>query len=172
MKLVIVNAGPLIALGKLNHLGLIADLYPEFRVPEAVYREVVTEGMARGMPEALTVRLFLQHHGLPIVGVSESALGDHVSPLVLGKGESQVLALAQSLRSVPVLLDDDEARAEARRLGLSVAGTLGVLVRAHRQGFLPMGDLRLLLLEIAARPDIWISAKLCRQVLAQLETGK
>lgn len=158
-------------LGKLNRLGFLAHLYPDLRVPQAVYREVVVEGLVRAMPEALTVRLFLEQRGLPLIGVAESALSRYTPPVVLGAGEREVLTLAQSLSGIQVLLDDEDARREARRLGLAVKGTLGVLVEAYRAELLPMTELRLLFAEIAARPDVWISAKLCRQVLSVIETG-
>lgn len=170
MKSALVNSGPLMALGKLSRLGVLAHLYPDLRVPRAVYREVVTEGLARAMPEALTVKLFLEQLGLPLIGIDESALRLYAPPLALGAGEREVLTLAQGSPDIRVLLDDEEARREARRLGLSVKGTIGVLVEAHRAGLLSMSELRLLFAEIAARPDIWISAKLCRQVLSRIET--
>lgn len=157
------------ALGKLNRLGLMADLYPELRIPEAVYREVVTEGLARSMPEALNVKIFLEHCDLPLVGISEAALSRYSPPIELGDGEREVLTLAQSLPGIQVLLDDAEARREARRLGLAVKGTVGLLVEAYRSKLLSISDLRLLFAEIAARPDIWISAKLCQQALSVLE---
>jgi len=46
---------------------------------------------------------------------------------------------------------------------------VGLLVEAFRGNLLPLGELRLLLTEIAARPDIWISAKLCQQVWSSIE---
>jgi predicted nucleic acid-binding protein len=169
LRSVLVNSGPLMALGKLNRLGLLALLYPDLRVPQAVYREVVIEGTARSMPEALTVRLFLEHLGLPLIGVSEGALARYAPRVVLGAGEREVLTLARSLPGALVLLDDEQAKTEARSLGLAVKGTVGILVEAHRTRLLPLGELRLLFAEIAARPDIWISAKLCQQVLFLLE---
>jgi predicted nucleic acid-binding protein len=88
--------------------------------------------------------------------------------VVLDPGELEVLVLAQSLADPLVLLDDEVARAEARRLKLQLCGTLGILVRAYRQGLLSFDQTELLIREIAARPDIWIAARLCEQVLASL----
>jgi len=65
-------------------------------------------------------------------------------------------------------MDDELARGEARRLGFVVKGTLGVLVQAHREGLIAFDEIELLLLAIAARPDIWISERLCQQILAEL----
>jgi len=60
---VLCDAGPLIALAKLNRLDLLAELYEEVQTPRAVYGEVVVQGFARGAPDALTVRLFWQRRG-------------------------------------------------------------------------------------------------------------
>lgn len=82
-----------------------------------------------------------------------------------------MLALARALRDVLVLLDDETARAEARRLKLRVRGTLGVLAQAYHAGILSFPEVELLLQEIAVRPDIWISARLCEQVLQALRAS-
>ncbi len=72
-----------------------------------------------------------------------------------------------------MLLDDEIARTEARRLGLRLRGTLGILVHTCRKELLSLEQTELLIREIAARSDIWISARLCEQVLASLhQSGK
>ena len=68
-----------------------------------------------------------------------------------------------------VLLDDEVARSEARRVNLRVRGTSGVLAQAYREQILTLAQTELLIGEISARRDIWISAKLCEQVLASLQ---
>jgi predicted nucleic acid-binding protein len=168
VAIVLSNAGPLIALGKLNRLHLLSDLFGHVQIPRAVYDEVVTRGLARGAPEALTVRLFWQSQQWPIVDVPETLLSAYVPPVVLDPGETEVLAVAQSLADPLVLLDDEVARAEARRLKLPLCGTLGILVRAYRRDLLSRDQIELLIRELAARPDIWIASKLCEQVLTSI----
>jgi predicted nucleic acid-binding protein len=165
---VFVNAGPLIALGKLNRLHLLVDLYKIVHVPRAVYREVVVEGTARGMPDALPVRLFVEVRSLPILEASKEALLAYSPSVILDAGETELLALAREFKDALVLMDDAEARVEARRLGLVVKGTLGILVEAWHSGILSLEEAEILILEIAASPDIWIGEALCRQVLQQL----
>jgi predicted nucleic acid-binding protein len=162
----------LIVLGKLNRLDLLADLYQEVRISRSVYNEAVTRGLARGAPDALTVRLFWQRLAWPIIDVPASLLSTYTPSVILGLGETETLALAQTLTDALVLLDDEAARTEARRLGLRVRGTLGVLVLAYRRGLLSFDHCELLLHEIAARPDIWIGARLCEQVLASLRSSR
>jgi predicted nucleic acid-binding protein len=55
-------------------------------------------------------------------------------------------------------------------LQLQVRGTLGILVQAYRAQLLTFAHVELLIQEIAVQPDIWISAKLCEQVLALLRS--
>ena len=46
MPIVLANASPLIALGKLNRLEVLADLYHNVQMTSIVYDEVVTQGLA------------------------------------------------------------------------------------------------------------------------------
>ncbi|MCC6897638.1 MAG: DUF3368 domain-containing protein [Polyangiaceae bacterium] len=55
-------------------------------------------------------------------------------PLRLGLGEREVIALALERPGAIALLDDRAARTAARSLGLSITGTLGVLLRAKQLG--------------------------------------
>lgn len=59
-----------------------------------------------------------------------------VSAWDLGAGESQVIAHRLSNPAVAVL-DDGEARACAQAHDLPLIGTLGVILRARKQGFIP-----------------------------------
>jgi len=56
--------------------------------------------------------------------------------LSLDEGEAEVVALAIERRADLVLLDEREARFVARNFGLKVVGTIGVLLRAKRLGFI------------------------------------
>jgi predicted nucleic acid-binding protein len=171
MQGVVCNAGPLIALAKLKQLEILAELYQKVHIPEPVHREVVTQGLARGAPDALTLHLFLQRRDWPIVTVSNSLISSYTPAVILDPGEMAVLALAQTFEDPLVLLDDEVARSEARRLELRVRGTLGILVHAFRRQLLSYNQIELLLEEVAARPDIWISAGLCEQVMISLQSS-
>jgi uncharacterized protein len=54
----------------------------------------------------------------------------------LDPGEAEAIALACELKPAVVLLDETDGRAEARRLGLSVIGTAGILAGARQAGHL------------------------------------
>jgi predicted nucleic acid-binding protein len=166
--IVVTDAGPLIALGKLNRLDLLVSLFGEVHVPRAAYEEAVIEGLARGAPDARVVQLFWQQQQWPVVDLPQTTLAAYTPQVILGPRETEVLALAQAFPGALVLLDDEVARAEARRLRLRVRGTLGILAQSYRQELLSLAQVELLIREIAARPDIWIGGKLCEQVLKSL----
>lgn len=168
MAIVLCNAGPLIALGKLNRLDLLAGLFAEVQMPRAVYEEVIVQGLVRGEPDAVIARLFWERQGWPVVDVGQAVLSAYVPPVVLYPGETEVLALARSSDEPLVLMDDEVARSEARRLGLDLCSTLGILMRAYHRHLLSLQQVELLIHEIEARPDIWISTRLCIQVLGAL----
>lgn len=67
-----------------------------------------------------------------------------------------------------LLIDEEHGRQAARRQGLSVRGTLGILVHAYRDSVLTETQLRFYVTQIEADPDIWISRALCRRVLANV----
>ncbi len=156
------------ALAKLNRLDLLAKLYDQVEIPKAVYREVVTQGLALGAPDARVVQLFWENQKWPITDVAR-LLSDFQPGVVLDAGETEVLALAGEDPEALFLIDDDLARQEARRLAVEVKGTLGVMVQAFRRGVLTFEETELLIQLIAARPDIWIGARLCEGVLEGLE---
>jgi predicted nucleic acid-binding protein len=53
---------------------------------------------------------------------------------LLGIGEQSVLTLALKRPGSRVVLDDEQARKGAKKLGLPLIGTLGVVLLAKRQG--------------------------------------
>jgi predicted nucleic acid-binding protein len=167
-SVVLCDAGPLITLGKLNRLEVLAELYGEVRIPRPVYDEVVTSGLAKGASDAMTVRLFIQRRKWPVVNVSQATLASYTPSAILDAGERAVLALARTMRYPLVLLDDEVGRSEARRLGLPLRGTLGILFQACREKILTLAQTEILIHEISIRRDIWISGKLCEQVLSEL----
>lgn len=55
----------------------------------------------------------------------------------LHKGEVEVILLADEINADLILMDDNAAKKTAKFLGMNVTGTLGVLLRAKREGLIP-----------------------------------
>ncbi|BAU66118.1 hypothetical protein STA3757_35200 [Stanieria sp. NIES-3757] len=52
----------------------------------------------------------------------------------MDEGEAEAIALALELEDVLLILDDKKARRVAQQMGMKVIGTVGMLLRAKRQG--------------------------------------
>lgn len=126
---IIADSSPLIGLALIGQLNLLPRLYPAVFVPPAVWDEVTQQGA--GLPGALEVSQcdWLQ------IQAPELA---YLEPLriLIDRGEAEALALAQSMPDSIVLLDDAQARRVAERFNITRIGTLGVLRRAKKAGWL------------------------------------
>jgi predicted nucleic acid-binding protein len=154
----VVNASPLILLGKIGHVALLGKLSDELIVSDVVAREVGAK------PEG--ERVVSEVASLPGARfAAEVSTPSEISAWNLGRGESQVLALAAvSVRSRAVL-DDLEARRCAQSLGLPVIGTLGVVLRAKRKGVI---DRAHPIIDQLRRVGMYVSDSLIEQALAHV----
>jgi hypothetical protein len=152
----VANAGPLIALGKLDLIYLLNQLYNPLLVPDAVYEEVVTRGLELGQPDAYAVRMAVARQDLIVIAVETTQ--DVAMAASLHRGERAVIALARQRRADWVLLDDQLAREQAHQLGLHVKGTL------QRRSLLSATEAELVFEAIIQRDDIWINESLVRRV--------
>jgi predicted nucleic acid-binding protein len=128
--IVVSDAGPLIYLGAVGQLGLLRALFSRVVVPEAVWREVVEAGVDRPGAAATRAAVWIE-----VLQADERA----VAPLRvrLDPGEAEALVLASDIHADLLLIDDFAGRQMAAELGLTIIGTLGVLIRAKRAGLLP-----------------------------------
>ena len=123
---VIINNSPLVQLWTLNLLSLLRELYTEVWMPEEVEGEFLrTETRARraSLDNAPWIKT------MSLTDSQSASLYDE-----LDRGEASVLALAKEHNARLVIIDERKARGEARRIGLPVKGTIGILVEAKEKG--------------------------------------
>jgi uncharacterized protein len=127
---VVTNTSPLLYLHQLRLLEILPHLYQRVVVPTAVVSELA-DGARAGydVPDSRSL----------VWADVQEAPGATILQLVtdLGDGERAAIALAASRRSDLLLLDDALARRHAQLLGLTVTGTLGVLLRAKESALIP-----------------------------------
>jgi uncharacterized protein len=154
----VVNASPLILLGKIGHVALLSELSDELIVPEMVVREV--GGKPDGERVISEVASFAGARFE--AGTATSAV---LTAWNLGPGESQVLALAGASPGRRAVLDDLEARRCAQSFGLPMIGTLGVVLRAKRRGVIEMARP---VIEHLRRAGLYASDSLVERALAHI----
>ena len=126
MRKVVVNTTPLIALAEIGELHLLKDLYGEIYIPDAVFEEIKSE------PAYSEVRVASEW--IKQVSVSPAGNTDMLSSR-LHTGEVEVIQYARESDADLVILDDQLARRTAKYLGLTITGTLGVIIKAKEKGY-------------------------------------
>lgn len=127
MPRVVVNTTPLIALCGIGQLEILRKLYHEIFIPAAVYQEITAIEDSACMQVQLAGKWI---HVQQIRDHSEKKM----YRAKLHDGEVEVMILAQETNADLVIIDDNAAKRTAKYLGLAVTGTLGVLLKAKRQG--------------------------------------
>lgn len=128
MQKVVSNSSPIIHLAKIGKLSLLREYFNTIMVPESVFKECVAEGKDRKEVEAIKKAEWIrvaEVQDKKLVKLLQSSLDD---------GESEAIALSLESGADLILLDDSDAsaREKARIYGLTVTGTLGVLLRAKK----------------------------------------
>ena len=127
MPEMISNTSPLLYLYRIGVLEWLPTLCSDIWIPQAVAREL-QEGQRRGydvpLPGAYTWLQIVEPRAVPSEWLA----------LDIGAGELSVLALGLEHAQRVVLLDDGRARRIAQAAGLTVWGTLKILLEAKSQG--------------------------------------
>ena len=88
----------------------------------------------------------------------------NILELQIDKGESSAIALALETTDSTVILDDYKARKIAERLGITLTGTIGVIIKAKLNGTIPSVKP---LLEKIKQTDFRLSAEIETQALKE-----
>lgn len=165
--MIVSNSGPVMALGKLGLLDLFQHLFRQVVLPGMVYDEVVNQQLKIERTDIMQVRLAIHRGYLLVKNVYRK--NPEIESLPLDPGEKEVLQFTCENEVELVLMDDMLARKYAKSYGLSVTGTIGVIVRAYRNKLLSLDELKIIFDSIISRNDIWIAEGLCRRIVMELE---
>jgi predicted nucleic acid-binding protein len=128
---VVADAGPLNYLILIEAVEILPKLFGSVAIPSAVAAEL-------GHPRApLPVRQWIAEPP-PWASVVPPVPASFDAAARLDEGERAAIALALSSAADLLLIDDRDGVAAARALGLAAVGTIGVLDRAARRGWLDL----------------------------------
>ncbi len=129
----VVNASPLILLGKAATLGLLGKMAERVDVPRSVAEEVGAK------PDGRTILKGISHAPAFVI-VEDVGAAPEILSWDLGAGETQVIAHALAHHAERVVIDDREGRRCAMAMGLAVIGTLGIVGRAKARGLIDWAE--------------------------------
>ncbi|MEN8132161.1 MAG: DUF3368 domain-containing protein [Pseudomonadota bacterium] len=154
----VVNASPLILLGKTENLDLLGALADVVAVPQAVTNEVGAKhdgtSILQVIAENSRYRVVDDETGAP-----------EILSWDLGAGETQVIANAQRHGADRVVIDDLEARRCAQAMGLKVIGTIGVVGRAKTVGRI---DRAAPIISLLQESGLYVSEELVQRFLREV----
>lgn len=133
MLKVIVNSTPIIVLCGIGKLDILRELYGEVTIPTAVYREVTA------MEDSACMQVRNAGSWIHVESIRDDT-EKKMYKAKLHAGEVEVMILAQEQKADLVIIDDNAAKKTAKYLGLPVTGTLGILLKAKRQGIVQRMD--------------------------------
>ncbi len=122
---IVSNSSPLIALAKIEKLDIIRH---EIIIPKAVFNEITR-------PKKEYVNELYTWAKDKTTEVKNKKAVEYLE-LIVDKGESETIVLAEELNVDTVLIDDLKARSIAKLRGLNVIGTIGILLDAKEKGII------------------------------------
>ena len=126
------NSSILIALSTIGQLSVLIQRFPDgVLLPQAVWQEVVGTGAGQPGSQEVASASWLTVRKV----VNESLIS--LLRIELDAGEAEAIALFSEEPVEAILLDEKNARRVARRMGLPVLGTVGILIWAKQTGLIP-----------------------------------
>jgi predicted nucleic acid-binding protein len=143
-RVVIADAGPLIAFSRVGALHWLPSLFGEVWITDTVRQEVCNAGVFPGQDLILAA---LAAGNLRSVAVDMALNMPNWQPRFAGidLGEASAIALAESIMATAdtralLIVDDRLGRLEAQARGLPIIGTAAVVGLAKTRGLIPCAD--------------------------------
>ena len=136
--IVVSDTTPLISLMKASRLNVLATLFHEVLIPEAVFSELTAN--PRFQAEADQIR---KAPYIKVVTVSEQKAVDILRRSSgLDLGESEAIVFADDQKADVLLMDEAKGRKVAKAMGLYIMGTVGVLLFAFEKNVLTDSEVK------------------------------
>ena len=127
-RTVVSNTTPLITLAIIDKLDILRELYGKVYIPNAVLEEIKAGKGKIGYFEIETMEWII-----PQKITNEFSMNYLID---LDDGEAETIILAEELQADIVLIDEKLARGFAEMRGLTLSGSLGVLLEAKKRGII------------------------------------
>lgn len=162
--IVVSDTTPIISLMKVGQLELLHELFSVVYIPEAVYRELTENEVF-----SEEVRMVQECGFLYVEEVdNEKSVTILQNFAGLDAGESEAIILADEKHSDVLLMDEHKGRQVAKRMGIVITGTIGILTQAFDESMLTRGDVEGFI-ERLKESGIRISEKLYQKLREHME---
>ena len=157
-NIVVVDTSPIIYLSAIGKAHILKELFGEIVVPEAVRNELLSGGTGSFGFDEITGEEWIKTRRI------ENRLAQSYLTTDLDEGEAEAIILAEELKAGLLVMDDRLARKLATHRGLTVVGTLRLLVTAKHRNIIYEVKPLIEKLKVAG---FWISDEVCVELLKQ-----
>lgn len=157
--IVVSNTSPLTSLAAIGRFELLRELFGRIHIAEGVWHELNHGGRRHPGSREVESAAWVDRHEV------ENRTLVTILRRDLDRGEAETLALGIELKADLVLLDEQEGRHAASRIGLQSLGVLGILLQAKRSR--KITEIRPLLDALRQQAGFFLGDRLCRDVLEQ-----
>ena len=140
----IINASPLIILGKLNKISILTNIYKNLEITNKVYEEVVLKGIEQKASDAFIVKQYINNKKIKIFNLDKEFLDIANKIQVIYNidiGEAETIALALQLTQKKIVIDETAAREAAKSFGMIPIGSLRILLIAYQKNLISKGEI-------------------------------
>ena len=161
--MIILDASPLIHLTKIGKLEYVIDLFDYIIISNAVYKEVIEEGIKEGFNDAILILNYLKKDKIKEITIEnpDLLLNEYLHP-----GESESIQLALFLKAI-LVIDEKKARMIAEQRGIGFLTTADVLLLLLKEKLIKFEYFQKNFLKYSA--DGWLGADIYQKYL---EEGK
>ena len=165
----IINASPLIYLGKIGALKFIPKLFSQCYTTNLIKNEILSEKSA---PEHTVLKESFSDW-LIIKEPTNQKLKKKLEGLQIHPGEASIIALGKDFQDKVeeniLIIDDLSAREIARTLDLKITGTVGIILKAMRLNIINKNECKNLLRILIESTSFRISAPLYSKILRKID---
>lgn len=157
MLRVVSNTTPIISLLKLDRLELLQKLYNQINIPKAVFNEIEA-GKNKAYYKDLSKIEWININPIQDTNALKYFLD-------LDDGEAEAIILATEIEADLIIIDEKLGRFHAKHADLKITGTIGVLMKAKKEGYLK--EIKPLLDELTEK-NVWINENLKQDILKRV----
>ena len=141
----IINASPLIILGKLNKISILIKIYKNLEITNKIYEEVVLKGIEQNASDAFIVKQYIDNKEIKIFNLDKKFLDiSNKIQLIysIDIGEAETIALALQLTQKEIIIDEVAAREAAKSFGIKPIGSLRILLIAYQKNLISKKEIK------------------------------
>lgn len=161
---VVSNTSPLTSLAAIGQFELLRELFGQIHIAQGVWSELNHGGRRHPGSHEVENASWVDRREV------ENRTFVTILRRDLDRGEAETLALAVELKADLVLLDEQEGRHAASRLGFQCLGVLGILLQAKR--LRKIAEIRPHLDALRQQAGFYLGDHLYRDVLEQAGEGR